>query len=79
MAGFTVAARTIAWSDRLVDALAAEIAALDADILVITEGTKGEARAAEFFAAVAPGHRLVVRGDAAGRSSGIQGSHGSGS
>jgi len=87
MAGFTVAAWNIEWSDRLVDAveagnataaarrdaIAAEIAALDADILVITEGPKGEARAAAFFAAVAPGHSLVTRGDAAGRSYGIQG------
>jgi hypothetical protein len=55
------------------DAIAAEIAALDADILVVTEGPRGEARAEAFFAAVAPHHRLVLRGDPDGKSYGTLG------
>lgn len=44
------------------DAIAAEIAALDADILLVTEGPNGEARATAFFDLVAPGYRVVTRG-----------------
>lgn len=44
------------------DAIREEIAALGADILMISEGPNGEARALPFFAEVAPGYRLVTRG-----------------
>ncbi|WP_372423357.1 endonuclease/exonuclease/phosphatase [Salinarimonas chemoclinalis] len=44
------------------EAVAAEIAALEADVLLVCEGPSGEARATEFFARVAPGYRLLVRG-----------------
>ncbi len=53
------------------NAIAAEIRRIDPDILLVTEGPKGEARAARFFARVAPGYRLVTRGD--DRLYGIQG------
>ncbi|WP_425086636.1 endonuclease/exonuclease/phosphatase [Stappia sp.] len=55
------------------DAIAEEIAALDADILLVTEGPNGEARAAAFFDAVAPGYRLAVRGSADRRDYGMRG------
>lgn len=44
------------------DAIRDEIAALDCDILLVSEGPGGEERAGEFFADVAPNHALVVRG-----------------
>lgn len=44
------------------DAIAAEISALDADILLVSEGPNGEERATEFFDQVAPDYRLIVRG-----------------
>lgn len=55
------------------EAIAAEIAALDADILVVCEGPNGEARAADFFDAVAPDHRLVTRGGGDRQAYGMQG------
>uniref|UniRef100_UPI003BAC8F20 endonuclease/exonuclease/phosphatase family protein n=1 Tax=Stappia sp. TaxID=1870903 RepID=UPI003BAC8F20 len=55
------------------DAIAAEIAAIDPDILMVCEGPNGETRAREFFAAVAPGHDLVVRGSGERRDYGMQG------
>lgn len=44
-------------------AIASQIRRIDADILVINEGPRGEARATEFFTIVAPDYRLVTRGD----------------
>ncbi len=48
---------------RRAEAIATEIRLIDPDILLVGEGPRGEARAAEFFARVAPGYRLVTRGD----------------
>ncbi|MFQ3667201.1 MAG: hypothetical protein SNJ79_14415 [Sphingomonadaceae bacterium] len=45
------------------DAIASQIRLMDPDILLVTEGPRGEARAQEFFARVTPGYRLVTRGD----------------
>lgn len=44
------------------DAIRDEIAAIDADILLVCEGPNGEARAEEFFSETAPDYRLIVRG-----------------
>ncbi|ADZ69745.1 endonuclease/exonuclease/phosphatase [Polymorphum gilvum] len=55
------------------DAIREEIAALDADILLVCEGPNGEARANRFFALVAPDHDLVVRGSGDRRDYGMQG------
>ena len=44
------------------DAIRDELNALDADFFVICEGPNGEERARAFFADVAPGYDLVVRG-----------------
>lgn len=87
MEGFTVAAWNIEWSDKLLTALdagraeaaqrtaaiAAEIVDLDADILVVTEGPKGEDRARRFFSAAAPGYRLVTH---PGSDDGLYGTRG---
>lgn len=54
-------------------AIREEISALDADILFVCEGPRGEERAARYFSAVAPGYRLVTRGDPGGKSYAIQG------
>lgn len=53
------------------EAIAAQIRLMDPDILLVGEGPRGEARAAEFFQRVAPAYRLVTRGD--DRLYGIQG------
>ena len=45
------------------EAVTEEIARLEADILLVSEGPRGEARATEFFARTAPGYRLITRGD----------------
>ena len=45
------------------EAVTEEIARLEADILFVSEGPRGEARATEFFARTAPGYRLITRGD----------------
>ncbi len=55
------------------DAIADEIRGLDADILMISEGPKGEARAKAFFRQVAPEYSIIVRGSEAWRDYGIQG------
>ncbi|MGX1098649.1 endonuclease/exonuclease/phosphatase [Amorphus sp. MBR-141] len=56
------------------DAIRAEIAAMDTDILLVCEGPSGEDRAREFFGAVAPDFDLVVRGSADRRDYGMMGS-----
>jgi len=43
------------------DAITEEIALINADILFVSEGPKGEDRAREFFDIVAPDYRLVTR------------------
>ncbi len=77
MQSFKLTSWNIEWADRLVtamaadpvaaaprlDAIAEEIRLLDPDVLLVGEGPKGEARASSFFARVAPGYRLVLRGD----------------
>jgi hypothetical protein len=49
-------------------AVAAEIAEVDPDILFVCEGPPGEERALRYFAEVAPGYRLLTRGDATGKA-----------
>jgi hypothetical protein len=56
-------AGTSSKAKRRAQAIAREFDLLDADILVIGEGPKGEARAGEFFGLVAPNYDLVVRGN----------------
>lgn len=87
MEEFKLATWNIEHSDRLVDddgrviedarprldAIAEEIAAIDADILMVCEGPKGEARARAFFDRVAPGYSLVTRGSEDWRTYGVQG------
>jgi hypothetical protein len=51
-----------------VAAIAAEIAAVDPDILFVCEGPAGEDRALRYFAEAAPGYRLVMHGDATGKA-----------
>jgi len=64
-------ASTSSRARRRADAIGNEIGLLDADILVIGEGPKGETRAVDFFGHVAPGYDLVLRGnDAAYRTQG---------
>lgn len=53
--------RTRAHADARADAITEEIAALDADILLISEGPHGPDRARAFFARVAPDHDLITR------------------
>ena len=66
-------ASTSSRARRRADAIGNEIGLLDADILVIGEGPKGETRAVDFFGHVAPGYDLVLRGnDAAYRTQGQQ-------
>lgn len=55
------------------DAIAEEIALIDADILFVSEGPRGEARAQTFFDIVAPDHDLITRGSANARDYGIKG------
>ncbi|MDQ0314416.1 endonuclease/exonuclease/phosphatase [Amorphus orientalis] len=55
------------------DAIRDEIAALEADILLVSEGPNGEARASRFFADVAPDYDLVVRGSEDRRDYGMRG------
>ncbi|MHC5652669.1 endonuclease/exonuclease/phosphatase family protein [Stappia sp.] len=55
------------------EAITAEIAAIDPDILLICEGPNGEARAEDFFGAVAPGHAVVTRGGGERGDYGMQG------
>lgn len=55
------------------DAIGEEIAELNADVLVITEGPKGKARACTFFDRVAPDFDLVVRGSDDEREYGTKG------
>ena len=58
------------------EAITEEIAAIDADILFVSEGPKGEDRAQVFFDLVAPGYRLITRstdGTATARDYGIDG------
>lgn len=59
-------AATSSKARRRAEAIAHEIELLDADILVIGEGPKGEARAVDFFGQVASGYDVVLRGDDAG-------------
>ena len=58
------------------DAITAEIAALDADILLIGEGPPGPVRAMDFFGRTAPGYRLVTRPDPAPDAYGMKGGSG---
>jgi hypothetical protein len=55
------------------DAIAEEFTALGADIFLIGEGPNGEARATDFFGAVAPNYRLVTRGSADRADYGMKG------
>lgn len=48
-------------AERRLQAIRAEIAGIDADILVIIEGPKGAVRAGRFFELVAPAYDLVAR------------------
>jgi hypothetical protein len=87
MDSFKVCAWNIKDSDRLVaddliaveknsariEAIADEIRSIDADILMISEGPKGEARATAFFDQVAPEYSIVTRGSESWREYGIQG------
>lgn len=57
-------------------AIAAEISALEADILFVSEGPHGEARAAEFFDRVAPGYDLVRRPSGQDEDYGMRGGRG---
>jgi len=54
-------------------AIREEIAELDADVLAVTEGPKGEQRALSFFRSVAPNYDLVVRGTDDPHAYGISG------
>lgn len=58
------------------DAIAEEIAALDADILLISEGPHGALRAQTFFDRVAPDYTLVVRDEATSDAYGMKGGAG---
>lgn len=53
------------------DAIAEELREIDADILMISEGPNGEARAKAFFTRVAPDYELVIRNSANRRDYGI--------
>jgi hypothetical protein len=53
------------------DAIAEEPREIDADILMISEGPNGEARAKAFFTRVAPEYELVIRSSANRRDYGI--------
>lgn len=44
-----------------IDAIGQEIREIDADILFVCEGPKGEGRATEYFRQAAPGYDLVIR------------------
>jgi hypothetical protein len=54
-------------AERKIDAIAAEIAEVNADILFVCEGPRGEERARKYFARAAPGYDLVTRGDPTGK------------
>lgn len=87
MDSFKVCTWNIEDSDRLVDddsgsqaknsarteAIADEIHGLEADILIVSEGPKDEARARAFFDQVAPQHSIVTRGSENWRDYRIQG------
>lgn len=53
--------RTKRYADARIEAIAEEISDIAPDILFVSEGPKGEARAREFFDIVAPDYDLVVR------------------
>lgn len=55
------------------DAIAEELREIDADILMVSEGPKGEERAKAFFSRVAPEYELVVRNTPDWRAYGIRG------
>ncbi len=59
---------------RKMDAIASEISEVDADILFVCEGPRGEDRAQRYFGRVAPNYRLVTRNDPTGASYKTQGS-----
>lgn len=58
------------------EAIAEEIAALKAHILLVSEGPFGEVRAKEFFDRVAPDYDLIVRGDDTSKAYGMKGGGG---
>lgn len=60
-------------AERKIEAIAAEISELDADILFVCEGPRGEERALKYFARAAPGYELVTRNDATGKEYATQG------
>lgn len=60
-------------AERKIDAIAAEISELDADILFVCEGPRGEERALKYFARAAPGYELVTRNDPTGKEYGTLG------
>lgn len=55
------------------DAIAEELSEINADILMISEGPSGEARAKAFFSRIAPDYDLVVRDTTDWRHYGIRG------
>ena len=55
------------------DAVAEELREIDADILMVSEGPKGEERAKAFFSRVATEYELVVRNAPDWRAYGIRG------
>jgi len=58
------------------EAVAEEIGALDADILLISEGPRGAERARAFFEKVAPGYDLVTRDEDTSEAYGMRGGAG---
>jgi hypothetical protein len=55
-------------AERKIEAIAAQIAELDADILFVCEGPRSEARARTYFARAAPDHELITHGDPTGKA-----------
>ena len=60
-----------------IDAIKDEIAELNADILLVSEGPHGELRAKELFDLVAPGYTLITRGTDTPVAYGMKGGTGS--
>lgn len=58
------------------EALIEEIAALDADILLVSEGPRGKGRAQEFFDTIAPEYQLVTRSGTDNNDYGMKGGAG---
>lgn len=56
-----------------IEAIAEEIGGIGADILLVCEGPRGEARAHALFEKIAPGYRLQIRGSERWQDYGIQG------